>query len=241
MSQREERVDPLLVLDKVGVNYHHGPMRRDRGRWVFNDVSLKLYRGEALGVIGRNGMGKSTLLRLMAGILKPDRGRYKLRKGCHASLLSLQVGFDPHLSGRENIFLSGLLMGMRYRDIETLYPSIVAFAELENDIDRSLATYSDGMRARLGFAIAYQMDPDILLIDEVLGVGDASFRKKSGEMMKQRIRSDRTVVLVSHNPTTIRELCTRAVWIGDGKTQAEGKVDVVMDAYEDYLARRRLA
>jgi lipopolysaccharide transport system ATP-binding protein len=150
----------------------------------------------------------------------------------------LQVGFVPHLSGRENIFLSGLLLGMRYSQIEDVFPKIVTFAELEHAIEKPMQTYSDGMKARLGFAVSFQMDPDILLVDEVLGVGDAAFREKSSEMMKRRIHSDRTVVLVSHNANTVRELCERCVWIEEGATVAEGPTDEVMRDYQNYVGKR---
>ena len=241
MSSQEIRTQPILTLDKIGINYNSSLFQnKSQDFWALKDVSLELFKGESLGIIGRNGMGKSTLLRVMAGILKPDRGSYALTPGCTATLLSLQVGFVPHLSGRENLFLSGLLLGMGYRQIEEQYPKIVAFAELENAIDKPISTYSEGMKARLGFAVSFQMDPDILLVDEVLGVGDAAFREKSSDMMKQRIRSDRTVVLVSHNPNTVRELCTRAVWIEQGVSRMEGKVDDVLHAYETHLTALKL-
>lgn len=242
MSKEAKRIQPILKLDHVGLCYNDSLFGRNKSKdfWALKDISLELFKGESLGVIGRNGMGKSTLLRVMAGIIKPSRGSISLKKGCTASLLSLQVGFVPHLSGRENIFLSSLILGMRYAQIEQQFPKIVAFAELEDAIDKPISTYSDGMKARLGFAVSYQMDPDILLVDEVLGVGDAAFREKSAEVMKQRIRSDRTVVLVSHNPMTLRELCTRAVWIEQGVYKAQGTVDEVLQAYENHLVTSRL-
>lgn len=230
---------PILTLSHVGINYNPTLLRRHQHDfWALKDVSLTLNRGESLGVIGRNGMGKSTLLRVMAGILRPDRGNFSLQKDATAALLSLQVGFVPHLSGRENIFLSGLLLGMRYRQIEEVFPKIVTFAELEHAVEKPISTYSEGMKARLGFAVSFQMDPDILLVDEVLGVGDAAFREKSSEMMKRRIHSDRTVVLVSHNANTVRELCSRCVWIEEGATVAEGPTDDVMRDYQNYVGKR---
>lgn len=229
----------ILSLKHVGINYNATLLRRPKHDfWALKDVSLTLNRGESLGVIGRNGMGKSTLLRTMSGILRPDRGDLQLQKGATAALLSLQVGFVPHLSGRENIFLSGLLLGMRYSQIEEVFPKIVTFAELHHAVEKPISTYSDGMKARLGFAVSFQMDPDILLVDEVLGVGDAAFREKSSEMMKRRIHSDRTVVLVSHNANTVRELCTRCVWIEEGVTVAEGPTDEVMRDYQNYVGKR---
>lgn len=233
---------PLLTLKHVGINYNATLLRRPRHDfWALKDVSLSLYAGDSLGVIGRNGMGKSTLLRVMAGILRPDRGSFTLRPGTTASLLALQVGFVPHLTGRENIFLSGLLQGMRYGQIEAAYPKIVKFAELEHAAEKPISTYSDGMKARLGFAVSFQMDPDILLVDEVLGVGDAAFREKSSEMMKRRIHSDRTVVLVSHNANTVRDLCSRCVWIEEGATVAEGPTDDVMRDYQNYVGKNLAA
>ncbi|MCH2547496.1 MAG: ATP-binding cassette domain-containing protein [Alphaproteobacteria bacterium] len=230
---------PILSMRHVGINYNASLMRRPRHDfWALKDVSLTLHRGESLGVIGRNGMGKSTLLRTMSGILKPDKGQFSLQKDATAALLSLQVGFVPHLSGRENIFLSGLLLGMRYQQIEEVFSKIITFAELENAIEKPISTYSDGMKARLGFAVSFQLDPDILLVDEVLGVGDAAFREKSSEMMKRRIHSDRTVVLVSHNANTIRELCERCVWIEEGVTVAEGPTDEIMRDYQNYVGKR---
>lgn len=229
----------ILSLKHVGINYNASLLRRPQHDfWALKNVSLTLRKGESLGVVGRNGMGKSTLLRVMAGILRPDRGSFNINKNATASLLSLQVGFVPHLSGRENVFLSGLLLGMRYRQIEEVLPKIVAFAELEHAMEKPISTYSDGMRARLGFAVSFQMDPDILLVDEVLGVGDAAFREKSSEMMKRRIHSDRTVVLVSHNANTVRELCTRCVWIEEGETVGEGPTDEVMRDYQVYVGKR---
>ena len=230
---------PILSMRHVGINYNASLMRRPRHDfWALKDVSLTLHRGESLGVIGRNGMGKSTLLRTMSGILKPDKGQFSLQKDATAALLSLQVGFVPHLSGRENIFLSGLLLGMRYQQIEEVFSKIITFAELENAIEKPISTYSDGMKARLGFAVSFQLDPDILLVDEVLGVGDAAFREKSSEMMKRRIHSDRTVMLVSHNANTIRELCERCVWIEEGVTVAEGPTDEIMRDYQNYVGKR---
>jgi lipopolysaccharide transport system ATP-binding protein len=221
----------VLELKNVGVFYQ----RRGRAEhWALRDISLSLFQGETLGVIGRNGAGKSTLLRLLAGIIRPDRGDY-VNHGYQASLLSLQVGFVAHLSGRENIVLSGLLLGMQLREIKERIDEIIAFAELEDCIDEPIETYSSGMRARLGFSAAFHVDPDILLIDEVLGVGDAEFVEKSKRVMQEKIRSDKTVVLVSHNANVVRAQCDRAVWIEKGRTLAEGATDQVLEAYQSSL------
>jgi len=226
----------LVRLDNVGVSYRRrGGFSRQPPFWALKDISLEIYRGETLGVIGRNAVGKSTLLRLLAGIIRPDRGTIRFDNPCHTSLLSLQVGFIPQLTGRENAVLSGMLLGMRRNDIEARMYAIVSFAELEEFIDQPISSYSTGMRTRLGFSVALQADPDILLVDEVLGVGDAEFREKSARAMRQKIRSNRTVVLVSHNPQTIRNLCDRAVWIEKGCSQLEGDPESVLAAYSDVL------
>jgi lipopolysaccharide transport system ATP-binding protein len=231
MCARAHR-DRLLMLESVGVSYRRRVgFNHQPAFWALENVSLEIYRGETLGVIGRNGMGKSTLLRLLAGIINPDRGTVQFDSPCHISLLSLQVGFIPQLTGRENAVLSGMLLGMRRKEIEARMDKIIDFAELGDFFDQPISTYSTGMRARLGFSVAFQADPDVLLIDEVFGVGDAEFREKSTRAMRQKIRSNRTVVLVSHSPQMIRNLCDRVVWIEKGRTWLEGDPDTVLTAY----------
>lgn len=228
--------EPILSLRNVGIGY-----QRRRAKfwvppttlWALRDISLDLFEGETLGIVGRNGAGKTTLLRLLAGVIQHDRGEYQ-NQGLSVALLSIQLGFVQHLSGRENVVLSGLLLGMSRPEVESKLESIIEFAELEDFIDEPINTYSAGMRARLGFATAFNIDPDILLVDEVLGVGDAQFVAKSKEVMKQKIRSDKTVVLVSHSEGAIRELCDRVVWIHKGRTLREGPTDAVMDEYRDW-------
>lgn len=227
--------EPVLELRNVGVAY-----RRGRGvfghdhYWALEDVSLSLQHGETLGVIGRNGVGKTTLLRVIAGIIEPDRGAIH-NASVRASLLSLQVGFVPQLTGRENAVLSGMLLGAPRRQIERAMDEIIAFAELETFIDEPVHAYSSGMKARLGFSVALQADPDVLLIDEVLGVGDAAFRKKSADEIRRRIRSDLTVILVSHNLQMMRNLCDRVVWIEQGRSRMQGAALEVLDAYDDFI------
>ena len=222
----------VMELRNAGVAYSRPrSWFRQSEYWALKDVSLTLYEGETLGVVGRNGTGKTTLLQLMSGIIAPDKGQW-ISGGARASLLSLQVGFFPHLSGRENIYLSGMLQGMTRPRIEECLPDIIAFAELGDWIDEPIRTYSTGMRARLGFAVSFQADPAILAIDEVLGVGDEEFKRKSTQAMKDRVRSDRTVVLVSHSLPTIRDLCDRLVWIDAGETRAEGSVEDVLQQYQ---------
>jgi lipopolysaccharide transport system ATP-binding protein len=231
--------DPVLRIKNVGVSYRRrAGISRWSHYWVLKDISLDLYHGETLGIIGRNGVGKSTLLKLLAGIIAPDCGEI-LSKGCSVSLLSLQVGFIPHLTGRENAILSGMLLGLCRKDIEEKMDQIIAFSELQDFIDQPVKSYSVGMRARLGFSAAFHADPDILLIDEVLGVGDLEFRQKSSIAMKEKINSNKTVILVSHDISTIRELCDRVVWIDQGKTRCEGGVDLVLDAYKESVSSFR--
>lgn len=228
--------DPVLSLCNVGVSYRRrAGILRWSHYWALKDISLDLYHGETLGIIGRNGAGKSTLLKLLAGIIAPDCGEL-YRNAKSISLLSLQVGFIPHLNGRENAILSGMLLGLRRKDIEQKMDQIISFAELQDFIDQPVKSYSVGMRARLGFSTAYHTDPDILLVDEVLGVGDLEFRRKSSVAMKEKMQSNKTAILVSHDVSMIRELCDRVVWIDRGKTRREGAVDDVLDAYRKNLS-----
>lgn len=222
----------ILELKNIGVAYHRGrnPFGRDR-YWALKDVSLTLKQGETLGIIGRNGVGKSTLLKVIAGIIAPDNGEI-ISQGLSASLLSLQVGFLPQLTGRENAYLSGMLLGASRKRIDQVMDDIVAFAELESFIDEPVGSYSSGMKARLGFSVAIQADPDILLIDEVLGVGDAQFRIKSSEEIKRRIQSERSVILVSHSQHMMKTLCDRVAWIEQGESKMIGAAALVMAEYE---------
>lgn len=223
----------ILELKKVGVAYHRGrnPFGREK-YWALKDVSFTLKQGETLGVIGRNGVGKSTLLKLVAGIIAQDRGEL-ISSAARASLLSLQVGFSPQLTGRENAILSGMLLGESRAHIEAAMDRIIRFSELNDFIDEPVGSYSMGMKARLGFSVAMQVKPDILLIDEVLGVGDAEFKKKSADEIKSLIQSECSVILVSHNTNVMRTLCDRVVWLEDGKTKLQGKAADVIDAYEN--------
>jgi lipopolysaccharide transport system ATP-binding protein len=202
-----------------------------------NDVSFNLHRGETVGIIGRNGVGKSSLLRIIAGITEPDGGSI-INHGARVSLLSLGVGFVPHLSGRQNAMLSGMLMGLRRSEIAKKMEAIIDFSDLRNFIDQPLQTYSSGMRARLGFSVAIQVDPEVLLIDEVLGVGDEEFRTKSTSEMKRLINSEKTVVLVSHNLMTVRELCDRVVWLESGHVKAVGLTAEILGQYVSHTTSK---
>jgi lipopolysaccharide transport system ATP-binding protein len=230
---------PILSLRNVGVSYtQKSGFLKKKKYWALKDVSFDLFQGETLGVIGRNGAGKSTLLRLIAGILAPDHGQL-VRRSANASLLSLAVGFSPYLTGRQNAILSGLLLGMRRHEIESKMDEIVAFAELGDFFDQPVNTYSTGMKARLGFSVAIQADQDIILVDEVLGVGDEDFKIKSSKALKDKIRSEKSVIIVSHNIPTLKELCNRVVWIENGKTVADGPSEDILRRYQEMNRRGR--
>jgi len=230
--------ETVIELHNVGVCYarRSGFMRSSKF-WALHDVSFKLQHGETLGVIGHNGAGKSTLLRLLAGILSPDHGEVVTRAG-RVSLQSLQVGFVPYLSGRDNAILSGIMLGMRRSAVLEKMDEICDFAELGDFFDEPVRSYSSGMRARLGFAVAFQADPDVILIDEVLGVGDAAFREKSAAAMRAKIATDKTVVVVTHSVETVEDLCDRVIWIDHGVTRAVGGTQEVLAEYQKSLPRR---
>ena len=223
----------IIEVANVGVSYRksNNPFSKDK-YWALKDISFDVYAGETLGILGRNGAGKSTLLRLLAKIISPDKGSIHFELGVRSALLALQVGFSGQLTGKQNILMSGMLLGVSRQSMLEGMASIIEMAGLGEFIDQPVRTYSSGMRARLGFAIAIFSDPDVILLDEVLGVGDAAFRKQSSQLIKEKIKSDKTVILVSHNPATIRSLCDRAVWIEGGVIREEGFVVEVADAYE---------
>lgn len=198
--------------------------------WALKDVSLDVERGEVLGIIGGNGAGKSTLLKIISRVTGPTRGQVKIR-GRVASLLEVGTGFHSELTGRENVFLNGAILGMTGKEIRNKFDSIVDFAGVENYIDTPVKRYSSGMYVRLAFAVAAHLDPDILLVDEVLSVGDAKFQKKSLSKMQEQANSGRTVLFVSHNLGSIRQLCSRCIWINKGKIEMCGDTSLIVDNY----------
>jgi ABC-2 type transport system ATP-binding protein len=200
--------------------------------WALQDVNVDINQGETFGILGRNGCGKSTLLKCVAGILKPTTGEIRVR-GSLAAMLELGAGFQPDLSGRDNIFLNGSLLGLSHADIAKRFDDIVAFAELEEFIDNQVKFYSSGMYVRLGFAVAVNVEPDVLLVDEVLAVGDAAFQRKCLDHVKKFQREGRTIVVVSHGPDTIRQNCARAMVMNHGKVIT---VDEPGEAIRVYLA-----
>ena len=197
---------------------------------ALDNISVKIYQGEKVGLIGYNGAGKSTLLRIIAGVYEPDEGKVKTN-GIIAPLLSLGAGFDYNYSGRENIFLNGAILGYTEDFLKSKYDEIVEFSELEEFIDFPVKNYSSGMQAKLGFSIATVVNPDILIIDEILSVGDVKFQKKSSDKIKSLMGSGTTVLLVSHSIQQIRNLCDKALWIEHGKVVAYDEVNKVCDAY----------
>lgn len=224
------RLEKRPTLKKLVLNW--GVARQaKREFWALKDVTFSLQQGETLGVIGPNGSGKSTLLRVIGGIYRPDEGTIE-RKGRVSTLLSLTAGVQPELSGRENIFLIGMMMGIPYKDIKIHLDEIIEFAELGMFIDAPVKTYSSGMLARLGFSIAAHLDCDVLLIDEILGVGDRRFREKSRTKIRELISQERTVVIASHNLESIREFCDKCLWLDQGIVRAYGPTDEVIAAYQ---------
>ncbi len=199
--------------------------------WALTDVSFEVEEGERLGILGFNGAGKSTLLKVIAGVLKPTKGKVSV-KGVIAPLLELGAGFDMNYTGAENIYLYGATMGYSRKYIQERYNEIVEFSELGEFIDVPVKNYSSGMRARLGFAIATAVDPEVLILDEVLSVGDAKFRIKSENKIKSMFDKGVTVLFVSHNTAQVRRLCTKAILLDHGKVIANGDVNEVCDIYD---------
>jgi ABC-2 type transport system ATP-binding protein len=217
------------------------PERRSRGHfWALRDVNLEVRRGEAVGVVGSNGSGKSTLLLALAGIIQPSEGVVEV-SGHVSTLLSLQAGFDSDLSGRENIALAGALMGIDHKVMEEITPSIISFADIGAFIDAPMKTYSSGMRARVGFSIATAVDPDILLLDEVLQTGDNKFKEKSRRRIAEVLRSAKAVVMVTHDMSWITGFCTRAILLDRGRIVAEGDPDEIAEMHEQSADLRRKA
>jgi ABC-2 type transport system ATP-binding protein len=201
---------------------HGGRRKATEDFWALNDVSLRVREGETVGILGRNGSGKSTLLKCICGILQPTSGEVAVR-GKLAAMLELGAGFQQDLTGRENIYLNGSLLGMSKRDVDRVFDAIVDFSELEAFIDGPVKFYSSGMYVRLGFAVAVNVDPDILVVDEVLAVGDERFQRKCLDRVDQFQKEGRTILLVTHSPDTVRSICDRGIVLSHGRLVAEGE------------------
>ena len=212
--------------------------RRLEEFWALRHVSFTLVRGESLGVIGPNGAGKSTLLQVLAGIITPSAGTVNV-SGHISSLLTLGAGFDQDLTGHDNILLAGAFLGLDEKVVRDLLPSIVAFADLGQFIDAPIKTYSSGMRARLGFSIATSVNPDILLLDEVLATGDADFREKSKQRVIDLVKAAKGIVLVTHDMNWVTEYCNRALLLEHGNVVIEGEPADVVRVHEENSARRK--
>lgn len=223
----------IISVKNVGLSYskRRSFFRHDYYE-ALKDISFDVYHGETLGIIGSNGSGKSTLLKILSGIYMPDKGTIK-NYSKKTSLLTLQAGFDNNLSGRDNALLSGMLLGYEKESILSKMDDICDYSELGEFFLQPMSTYSTGMRARLGFATIASFTPEVLLIDEVLGVGDNKFRVKSTQTMEKMIRSDHTVILVSHSAVAISQLCNRAVWIDKGVVVKQGNPEEVLSAYHE--------
>ena len=246
----------MIRADGVSIRYMTGDfkdiglkeyvVRRLQGRyqvtefWADWDVTFSLERGDMLGIIGTNGAGKSTLLKAVSGIMVPTRGHMEIN-GTVAALLELGSGFDPDLTVRENTYLRGAMLGYTRKFMNEMYDSIIEFAELQDFQDRPFKQLSSGMKSRLAFSIACLVNPDILILDEVLSVGDGAFRKKSGDKMKQILSSGVTGILVSHSVEQVREMCNKILWLDHGKQVYFGdETETVCNAYEEFLITRKL-
>jgi len=205
--------------------------------WALKDISFEVDKGDKLGIIGLNGAGKSTLLKLISGVMKPTEGNIRIR-GKIVPLLELGAGFDPDYTGRENIFLNGSLLGYPKQFLEEKFDEIVDFSEIGDFIDVPLKNYSSGMRARLGFSIATMLKPQILILDEVLSVGDAKFKEKSEKRMKSLLSSNVTVLFVSHSAEQVKRLCNKAIWLDKGKLVKQGPADEICDMYMESIHKK---
>ncbi|MFF1634412.1 ABC transporter ATP-binding protein [Leifsonia sp. NPDC058248] len=202
--------------------------------WALRDISFEVPTGTTFGLVGRNGSGKSTLLKCLSRILYPDKGGFRAN-GKMASLLELGSGFHPELSGRENVFLNGSILGMSRKDISRKFDEIVDFSGIEKFIDQPVKNYSSGMYVRLGFAVAINVEPDILVVDEVLAVGDAEFREKCAQKFRDFKEDGRTVILVTHSMRNLKDMCDSAAWLDKGQLRKVGDADTVIASYERAL------
>lgn len=232
------RSEPINTLKEHAIRLLQGKRVGHREVRALFDVDLRVKQGESVGIIGRNGAGKSTLLKVIAHVLRPTTGRVWTR-GTIAPLIGLGAGFHPELTGYENIFLNGAILGFSHKEMLDKYEQIVEFSELHEFIHSPLRTYSSGMSLRLGFAIAASTNPDLLLIDEVLAVGDEAFKKKCLTRMEEFRASGTTVLFVSHALDAIQDTCNRTIWIDEGRVHMSGHSNEVIRAYRSYAKEQR--
>lgn len=225
----KERNKSLMTAIKRG-----GRQQPAEDFWALEDISFEVPAGSTFGLIGRNGSGKSTLLKCLARILHPDRGQITMN-GRAASLLEVGSGFHPELSGRENVYLNGSILGMSRKDIASKFDEIVEFSGVSRFIDQPVKNYSSGMYVRLGFSVAIHVEPDILVVDEVLSVGDAAFQTKCKQKFVDFKEAGRTVILVTHSQAQIKSMCDQAAWINDGSLKQVGAAKDVVKAYADHV------
>ena len=224
----------LPSLKEYAIHFVKGALSYEK-LWALSDIDLEIARGETVGIVGRNGAGKSTLLKVVSRVLEPTRGRVQVR-GRVAPILELGTGFDHELTGRENVLLNGLLLGRTRREVLAAFDAIVDFSELGDFIDTPIRNYSSGMVARLGFSIATAWRTDLLILDEVLAVGDVAFRQKCETRLQDMHRAGASILLVAHTREAIVETCSRCLWIHGGRLQLDGPPVTVVDAYEAAMA-----
>jgi ABC-type polysaccharide/polyol phosphate transport system ATPase subunit len=237
---RRQTVQPYTTLKSVLVDFlrpQRGPAG-DKAFQALKNITLQVAPGRTLGIIGRNGSGKSTLLKLLAGIYRPDQGKMWVR-GRVAPLLELGTGFHPEFSGRENILINGIVLGLSKREVRQRFDSIVRFADLEAVIDEPVKTYSTGMYMRLGFAVAVHADPDILLFDEILAVGDEAFQQKCADKITAFRRQGKTLILVTHDLGSVEQWSDEVIWLDNGMIQERGAPRRVIDLYREGIATPR--
>jgi ABC-type polysaccharide/polyol phosphate transport system ATPase subunit len=235
---------PSVVLEDVSLCYQRRAvfflsrqknLRAGMDFWALRNITMTLHEGETVGLIGRNGSGKSTISMIICGSLPPDRGRITVHGRVH--LLALGIGFRPTLTGRENVIIGGTILGMSRREVKEKMEDIADFADLGDFFDEPVEIYSAGMRSRLGFAIATAVNPDILILDEVMSTGDASFRQKAQDRLTAMRKKTKTVIVVSHSPGQLQELCSRVIWLEKGRMLMDGGIEEVLPLYEEFCEK----
>lgn len=240
--RRGEKVNSLreaLPLFFRNIAKNNGQLKADEF-WALQNVSFEVKKGDILGIIGPNGAGKSTILKLLSRIMIPNKGNMQI-KGRLSALIEITAGFHPDLTGRENLYLNGAILGMKKKEIDCKFEQIVEFSGISEFIDTPIKRYSSGMTARLGFSVAAHMEPDILLVDEVLSVGDMDFQAKSAQKMKELLNSGATIVFISHNLPLVQKLCKRLILLEKGMVLKDGKPEEIIPYYEALVDKQRKA